>query len=119
MRKKIIAFLACLPLSLALAGVEINQASEADLDGIKGLGPATTRLILAEPAGADDTARSLAIGERQGAFTPDTICDGLRTLIGAPNFELLRAVGAEVIVVDDASTDDTYGVARAMADRDL
>ena len=48
MRKKIIAFLACLPLSLALAGVEINQASEADLDGIKGLGPATTRLILAE-----------------------------------------------------------------------
>ena len=63
-----------------------------------------TRLILAEPAGADDTARSLAIGERQGAFTPDTICDGLRTLIGAPNFELLRAAGAEVIVVDDAAT---------------
>ena len=42
--------------------------------------------------------------ERQGAFTPDTICDGLRTLIGAPNFELLRAAGAEVIVVDDAAT---------------
>lgn len=63
-----------------------------------------TRLVLAEPAGADDTARSLAIGERQGAFTPDTICDGLRTLIGAPNFELLRAAGAEVIVVDDAAT---------------
>ena len=53
MRKKIIAFLASLPLSLALAGVEINQASEADLDGIKGLGPATTRLILAERQKAD------------------------------------------------------------------
>ena len=62
------------------------------------------RLVLAEPAGADDTARSLAAGARQGAFTPDTICDGLRTLIGAPNFELLRAAGAEVIVVDDAAT---------------
>ena len=58
----------------------------------------------AEPAGADDTARSLAAGERQDAFTPDTICDGLRTLIGAPNFELLRAASAEVIVVDDAAT---------------
>lgn len=63
-----------------------------------------TRLVLAEPAGADDTARSLAAGERQGAFTPDTICDGLRTLIGAPNFALLRAAGVEVIVVDDAAT---------------
>ena len=48
MRKKIIAFLASLPLTLAFAGVDVNQASEADLDGIKGLGPATTRLILAE-----------------------------------------------------------------------
>ena len=62
-----------------------------------------TRLVLAEPAGADDTARSLAAGQRQGAFIPDTICDGLRTLIGAPNFELLRAAGAEAIVVDDAA----------------
>ena len=60
--------------------------------------------MLAEPAGADDTARSLAAGERQGAFTPDTICDGLRTLVGAPNFELLRNANAEVIVVDDAAT---------------
>ena len=30
------------------AGVDINRASEADLDGIRGLGPATTRAILAE-----------------------------------------------------------------------
>ncbi|CAM4305446.1 serine dehydratase [Stenotrophomonas lactitubi] len=63
-----------------------------------------TRLVLAEPAGADDTARSLAAGKRQEAFAPDTICDGLRTLIGAPNFALLQAAGAEVIVVDDAAT---------------
>ena len=48
MRKKIIGFLACITLTLAFAGVDVNQASEADLDGIKGLGPATTRLILAE-----------------------------------------------------------------------
>ena len=34
--------------TLAHAGVDVNRASEADLDGLKGLGPATTRRILAE-----------------------------------------------------------------------
>lgn len=73
MRIKIIAFLACLPLSLALAGVEINQASEADLDGIKGLGPATTRLILAErkkaefKSWADLISRVKGLGENSAA----------------------------------------------------
>ena len=53
MHKKIIAFLVCMHLALAFAGVDVNQASEADLDGVKGLGPATTRLILAERKKAD------------------------------------------------------------------
>lgn len=34
------------------AAVDVNRATEADLDGLKGLGPATTRLILAERAQA-------------------------------------------------------------------
>jgi threonine dehydratase len=62
-----------------------------------------TRLVLAEPAGAADTARSLAAGERRLDFTPDTICDGLRGTLGAPNFTLLHGA-AEVITVDDADT---------------
>lgn len=62
-----------------------------------------TRLILAEPAGADDTARSLAAGERRIDFTPDTLCDGLRTTLGAPNFALLHGA-AEVITVPDTAT---------------
>jgi threonine dehydratase len=62
------------------------------------------RLVLAEPAGADDTARSFAAGERRVDFVPDTLCDGLRGSLGAPNFALLRAWGAEVVVVDDAAT---------------
>lgn len=61
------------------------------------------RLILAEPAGAADTARSLAAGSLQLDFTPDTICDGLRGTLGAPNFALLNGQ-AEVITVDDAAT---------------
>jgi threonine dehydratase len=61
------------------------------------------RLLLAEPAGAADTARSLAAGERRVDVTPDTICDGLRGTLGAPNFALLHGA-AEVITVDDADT---------------
>ncbi|RAO78272.1 serine dehydratase [Dyella jiangningensis] len=55
----------------------------------------------AEPAGADDAARSLAQGQRVGPFTPDTICDGLRTLIGETNFEALRMHRVEVTTVSD------------------
>lgn len=62
------------------------------------------RLMLAEPAGAADTAHSLAAGALRLAFTPDTICDGLRGTLGAPNFAVLQAAGAEVVVVDDAAT---------------
>jgi len=62
-----------------------------------------TRLVLAEPEGAADTARSLAAGERRIDFTPDTLCDGLRTTLGAPNFALLHGA-AEVITVADTAT---------------
>jgi threonine dehydratase len=62
------------------------------------------QLFLAEPAGAADTAASLARGERVVDFVPDTVCDGLRGTLGAPNFVLLRDHGARVLVVDDADT---------------
>ncbi len=63
----------------------------------------STPLVLAEPEGAADTARSLAAGERCIDFTPATVCDGLRTTIGEPNFALLHGA-AEVITVPDAAT---------------
>ncbi|WP_242111875.1 pyridoxal-phosphate dependent enzyme [Luteimonas aquatica] len=67
-----------------------------------------TRLFLAEPAGAADAAASLRAGERVTDFVPDTICDGLRGTLGAPNFALLsataRAPDVEVLVVEDAAT---------------
>jgi threonine dehydratase len=61
-------------------------------------------LLLAEPAGAADTARSLAAGRLQTDFVPDTICDGLRGTLGAPGFAILLAHGARAIVVEDAQT---------------
>ena len=63
------------------------------------------KLLLAEPADADDTLRSLCEGERRSnARVPATVCDGLRADLGAPNFAMLRATGAEVVAVDDEAT---------------
>src|SRR5690606_17656421 len=49
-----------------------------------------TKLFLAEPAGAAETLQSLRDGTHVTDFIPDTICDGLRGTLGAPNFEILR-----------------------------
>lgn len=55
-----------------------------------------------EPEGADDAARSLEAGERVGPFVPETICDGLRTLVGEPNFRALREHRVTLLRVGDA-----------------
>lgn len=62
------------------------------------------RVFGAEPAGAADTFESLRRGERVTDFVPDTICDGLRGTLGAPNFELLREHRVEVLTVADTDT---------------
>jgi competence protein ComEA len=48
MIKKIIALVAMLTTALAMAAVDVNKASEAELDGVKGIGPGTSKLILTE-----------------------------------------------------------------------
>jgi threonine dehydratase len=62
------------------------------------------RVFAAEPSGAAETFLSLQRGERVTDFVPDTICDGLRGTLGAPNFELLREHVVEVLTVDDTGT---------------
>ncbi|MBL0420258.1 helix-hairpin-helix domain-containing protein [Ramlibacter sp. AW1] len=46
MLKRIIVAGAALLCVAAFAAVDVNKASEAELDAVKGLGPATTKLIL-------------------------------------------------------------------------
>ncbi|HKZ09665.1 MAG TPA: pyridoxal-phosphate dependent enzyme [Rhodanobacteraceae bacterium] len=70
---------------------------------LRALAP-SIELIGAEPAGADDAFRSLQRGERVTDVVPDTICDGLRATIGAPNFALLREHGVAVITATDSET---------------
>lgn len=59
-------------------------------------------VIGVEPAGADDTARSLAAGRRVGDHHPDTIADGLRALVGERNLALIRRHVAAVTTVSEA-----------------
>lgn len=61
-------------------------------------------LLGAEPAGADDAARSLQAGHRVTDVVPHTVCDGLRATIGAINFAALRMHAVEIVTVDDPQT---------------
>ncbi|TAM62987.1 MAG: pyridoxal-phosphate dependent enzyme [Rhodanobacter sp.] len=61
-------------------------------------------LFGAEPQGADDAAQSLARGARVTTVVPDTLCDGLRALVGESNLDALRRHRVELITVSDAET---------------
>jgi threonine dehydratase len=61
-------------------------------------------LFGAEPQGADDAAQSLAHAARITTVVPDTLCDGLRALVGERNLDALRAHHVQVITVSDADT---------------
>jgi threonine dehydratase len=61
-------------------------------------------LFAAEPEGADDAARSLLANSRITSVVPDTLCDGLRAVIGESNLAALRAHQVDVITVSDAET---------------
>ena len=65
---------------------------------------AGTRVLAAEPEGAADAFESLRRGQRVTDLVPETICDGLRGVIGAINLDLLRAHQIEVLLVSDAET---------------
>jgi threonine dehydratase/serine racemase len=59
------------------------------------------RVFAAEPAGADDAARSKAAGEFVPQTAPRTIADGLRTSLGELTWPVLRDQVERVITVTD------------------
>jgi competence protein ComEA len=73
MFKKLLSFFAAISLTAAFAAVDINKASEAELDSIKGVGPATSALIVAERKKSefknweDFIARIKGVGEKSAA----------------------------------------------------
>jgi competence protein ComEA len=48
MLKKILAVLVMLYATLAMAAVDVNKATDAELDSVKGIGPVTSKLIISE-----------------------------------------------------------------------
>ena len=73
MFKKVLAFFAAMSLVAAFAAVDVNKATEAELDGIKGIGPATTKVIVSERKKAefknwdDFIARVKGVGDKSAA----------------------------------------------------
>jgi competence protein ComEA len=48
MLKKFLAILLMLCTTLAMAAVDVNKATNAQLDSVKGIGPVTSKLIMSE-----------------------------------------------------------------------
>jgi threonine dehydratase len=61
-----------------------------------------TRVIGAEPAGADDAFRSLEVGEIQPSVKPKTICDGLLTSLGSLTFPIIQKYVDSILTTEDA-----------------
>ncbi len=90
MFKKLLAFIAAMSIFAAFAAVDVNKASEAELDGVKGIGPATTRVIVAERKKAefknweDLIARVKGFGPKTAAkFSAEGLTVGGATYQGA------------------------------------
>ena len=67
---------------------------------LRELDPAV-RVFAAEPAGADDAARSKAAGQWILQTDPDSVADGLLTSLGQLTWPVVRDLAEAVIVVDD------------------
>lgn len=73
MLKKILAVVAMLFTVAAMAAVDVNKATEAQLDSVKGIGPGTSKLIMAERKKGefknweDFIARVKGVGEARAA----------------------------------------------------
>jgi threonine dehydratase len=67
---------------------------------VKALAP-DIRVIAAEPAGADDAARSLAAGRIIPSVDPDTVADGLLTSLGKRNFPIIGEHVSAIWTVED------------------
>lgn len=68
---------------------------------IAALSASTIRVVGAEPELASDAAASMRLGSRQPQKPPLSVADGLRTSLGALNFDMLRAYGLVICLVSE------------------
>jgi len=91
MFKKLLAFVAAMSMAVSFAAVDVNKASVAELDGIKGIGPATSTKIMAERKKGnfkdwnDFITRVSGVGEKNAAaFSAGGLTVGGAAFAGAP-----------------------------------
>ena len=83
------------------------------LTAVKAVRP-QVKVYAAEPALADDTARSLAAGSPQMPTRYDTIADGLRTQVGNLTFPIIQRLLDDLVLVSEATIESAT---RAIAQR--
>ena len=66
-----------------------------------------TKIVAAEPSGADDAYRSVREGRRLPSVNPQTIADGLRTSLGDLTFPIIRECVHEIVTVAEKSIIDS------------
>jgi len=64
----------------------------------------STKVIAAEPTGADDAYQSFYQKQLVLSINPDTIADGLRTSLGSLTFPIIRRLVNDIITVNDQAT---------------
>ena len=77
------------PLDMVVAPVGGGGLLAGTALAVKGLSP-STKVVGAEPARADEAARSLISGRIEPSGDPRTIADGLRTSLGVRTFAAIR-----------------------------
>jgi len=85
-----------------LAGISTCYGEESS--------PESCKVFGAEPELADDARRSFKSGSRVTSQTTTTIADGLRTTLGAHNFELIQAHVADILCVTEAEIVDSMAL---------
>ncbi|MGY6555714.1 MAG: pyridoxal-phosphate dependent enzyme [Wenzhouxiangella sp.] len=92
-------------LDLVIAPVGGGGLISGTAIAVKHLRPGC-RVIAAEPANADDAARSFRSGRIEPVATTTTIADGLRTSLGALTFAVIRRHVDDVVTVSESAIID-------------
>jgi len=87
-------------LDVVLVPVGGGGLSSGTALAVRGISPGT-RVIGAEPAGADDAFRSLQAGRLIPSVAPRTIADGLLTSLGDLTFPIIRDYVAQIVTVSE------------------
>ncbi len=87
-------------LDVVMAPVGGGGLLSGTATAVSALSPGT-RVIGAEPAGADDTYRSFRAGHIIPVGVPDTIADGLRTTVGELTFPIITRHVADIVRVSE------------------